>query len=303
MKSLSPQGKFYYAGIIVFLTFLQALSYNSPAQDQNYTGIQVETWIYLEGAVINEGGQGNYALPMRNDLNAMRFLPGQCFADLTFNHYTPAGQPYNRAPWFYYGDEGNIYDSQGDPEQGFAGYPETVVDWVLVSLRSSADGADLCRKAALLHRDGHVEFDAPFSCSELGEYSEFFIVIEHRNHLIVMSNSPVNVVNGSIRYDFRSHQSYINDPFNYGAVGQFELPGYPGTYAMYSGNSDQARTQNEMPGDRTQVNNNDRTIWDVSNGSIANLCCGDINMNCDCNYNDLTILEVNNGLFTSVPVE
>lgn len=279
------------------------LSFSLPVQGQNQQQISVHTWVYLEGSSVTTQGSESYSMPMRTTLNNSKTLPGQCFTDETGLHYFPAGQPYNKPPWNYTGPEGDLFDSYGNPSQGQAGYPTTVTDWVLVSLRSAPDGENLCRKAGLLHSDGTVEFDGLFISGELENYSSFYIVIEHRNHLIVMSDTAVNAVNGTISYDFRSHQSYIDDPFNFGAVGQKELQGFPGIFAMYAGNSDQVKTGNELPGDRTQINGNDRSNWDMHNGTVANYCCGDYNLNCDCNYNDQASMDFNNGLFSSVPEE
>lgn len=288
---------------ICFFLCLLVLTFISPAQSQNNAPLNVVTWVHLEGALINDQGSETYSLPLRTELGNSKMLPGQCFNSEYGIKYTPAGQPYNVSPWFYNGNEGDIYDSFGDPEQGSAGYPETCVDWILVSLRSTPDGESLCRKAGLLHNDGHVEFDSPFTSDELALYSSFYIVIEHRNHLIIMSSNPITPVNGTITYDFRYSQSYIDDPFNFGAVGQKELSGIPGTFAMFSGNSDQTKTGNELPGDRIQINGNDWNCWSVHNGIPTNYCCSDFNLNSDCNYNDRATIELNNGLFTSVPVE
>lgn len=305
MKNLFLNGKFSISGflLIIVIFFQIALSLSLSAQNQNSSTLSLVTWVNLEGSMTDEQESGTFTLPMRSTMNSSNMLPGQCFADDRGIHYFPAGQPYNKAPWNYYGTEGAIYDSHGDPVAGSAGYAETCIDWILVSLRSAPDGENLCRKAALLHSDGLVEFDSPFSSASLEDFSAFYIVIEHRNHLVIMSDTLVKVVNGSITYDFRNHQSYIDDPFNFGAVGQKELPGLPGVFAMYSGNSDQVKAGSELPGDRTQINNNDRSLWDFHNGMVPGYCCSDFNLNCDCNYNDRTTMEFNNSLFSSVPVE
>jgi hypothetical protein len=257
--------------------------------------LNVVTWVYLDGSAINPNGIQTYTLPMRtslNNVNNVKVLPGQTYySTMTDTVYTPAGQPYNTAPWNYNGTEGAGYDSHGNPNPGTANYPATVVDWVLVSLREAEDAPPVCMKAALLHSDGHVEFvNGGFSCCDLDLSGSYYLVIEHRNHLIIMSPEPVQVVNGTLTYDFRYTQSYGNGQ-------KLIIPGTPGTYAMYTGNGDQTK---EVFSD-TDINFDDNQYWGTQNGTIGRYRNGDYNMNGDCNYNDRTTFEFNNGVDSSVP--
>ncbi len=262
--------------------------------------VDIEAWVYLEGAAILPDGSQNYALPMRTDLNNLRILPGQVYQDpffLTLN-YTPAGQPYNIAPWNYMGTEGAGFDSGNDLNFADANYPSTVVDWVLVSLRDNpaGTGGPVCQAAALLHSDGHIEFVDQFACCDIDQLQNYYLVIEHRNHLIVMSHEPISIVNNKITYDFRTQQSYIDDPFLFGIfAGQKQI--LPGVFAMYAGNGDQ--TQTTMSD--TDINFGDRTFWEGENGDVGQYRIGDYNLNGDTNFNDRRAWEINNGKFTSVP--
>ena len=255
--------------------------------------------MYLEGGAIFPDGSENYAVPMRTNLNNLRILPGQTYNDFFLGtFYTPAGQPYNIAPWNYNGNEGDVYDSGGDLNFADAGYPATVTDWVLVSLRvdSAGTGGPLCQAAALLHKDGHIEFVDDFDCCDINLNQSYYVVIEHRNHLLVMSHVKVPIVNGKISYDFRIQQSYINDPFGFGVfVGQKQI--LPGIYAMLAGNGNQTLTNTSD----TDINFDDRTYWESQNGEIARYRNGDYNLNGDTNFNDRRVWELNNGRFTSVP--
>jgi len=112
-------------------------------------------------------------------------LPGQTYENLLLGTttYTPAGQPYSIAPWNYPGTEGSLFDSGGNVANGKAGYPSTVVDWVLVSLRDKPDatGVTLCQAAALLHKDGHIEFvEQPMPAAENGD--------QHILHDLILPN-------------------------------------------------------------------------------------------------------------------
>ena len=264
-----------------------------------YNCIELEAWVYLEGSAIIPDGSDNYVVPMRTDLNGYGLLPGQTYIDFfTGTSYNPPGQPYDIAPWNYMGNEGDGYDSGGDVMFADAGYPPTVTDWILVSLRDTPDGSGglICQTAALLHNNGTIEFVNDFECCDVDLLTDYYIVIEHRNHLIVMSHEPVNIVDHKISYDFRIQQSYINYDGGFGAqVGQKEI--LPGVYAMYAGNGNQTvSTQAD-----TDINFDDRTYWEGENSRIGEYLNGDYNMNGDTNFNDRILWEFNNSLFTSVP--
>ncbi|MBK9335062.1 MAG: hypothetical protein IPM98_00180 [Lewinellaceae bacterium] len=276
---------------------------NSPLEDDptvvELPCANIQAWVYLEGSVIAPDGTENYSVPMRTSLNDLRLLPGQTYDDFFLGmQYTLPGQPYSAAPWNYNGNEGDNYDSNGDINFADADYPATVVDWVLVSLREHPDSTNqaYCQAAALLHKDGHIEFVEGFTCCEIDRNESYHVVIEHRNHLIVMSHTAVPITGGSITYDFRTQQSYINDPFVFGTFsGQKQF--LPGLYCMYGGNGEQTQTNSSD----TDINFNDRTYWEGENGDIAKYRNGDHSMNGDTNFNDRRVWEINNGRFTSVP--
>ncbi len=262
----------------------------------------VETYVYIEGAAVNPNGSNSYTLPMRTTLNNLRVLPGQTLFDpFLGNKYTPPGQPYSGAPWNYPGTEGNAYDSGGDPNMGTAGYPATVVDWILVSLRldSAGTGGPVCQAAALLHSDGHIEFVQPLACCGVNENTPYYITIEHRNHLIVMSNAKVPWLSHKLSYDFRFQQSWEDPLFPTGTFARQKelIPGFPGKFGMYAGNGNQTISANSD----TDINFDDRSFWETQNGQVGEYRMGDYNLNGDTNFNDRVVWERNNGKFTSVP--
>ena len=260
--------------------------------------IVLHTWVLLEGSAIDLEGNMTYSLPMRSTLNFLQLLPGQYYSSpLTGPVYNPPGQPYTSSPWNYKGNEGSGHGSQGKLTYPEGIYPTTVVDWILVSIRTATDGVPVCTKSALLHKDGHVEMvDGEFDCEDLTD-SAYYIVIEHRNHLLVMSDSLVPLIDGALTYDFRYTESYIDHNARNG-FGQKELiPGLPGTYAMYTGNGDQTSTSWAD----TDINFNDGEYWGTANGTQGQYCNGDFNMNGDCNLNDQIIWDSNNGVFSTVP--
>ena len=261
--------------------------------------LTIEAWVYLEGSAIDETGQQNYNVPMRRNLNDLSVLPGQVYMDPFFGAvYSTPGQPYSGAPWNYNGQEGAEFDSGGDMNFADAAYPATVTDWVLVSLRDTPDGSGgtICQTAALLHEDGTIEFVDELACCSIDLTQSYYLVIEHRNHLVVMSHESVDIVNGKLTYDFRNQESYVDDPFGFGTfVGQKEI--LPGVFAMYAGNGNQTDTGTSD----TDINFDDRTYWENENGILDDYRTGDYNMNGDTNFNDRTTWENNNDSFTSVP--
>jgi len=148
----------------------------------------------------------------------------------------------------------------------------------------------------LLHKDGTIEFVSENTCCNIDMNGSYYVVVEHRNHMIVMSHEKVPVNNGKITYDFRDKQSYLYDPFFFGIyVGQKEV--LPGKFAMIAGNGD----QNDEQSSDTDINYNDRSFWELENNVIARYRISDYNMNIDVNYNDRTLWEYNNKSITSVP--
>lgn len=260
----------------------------------------LETWVYLEGAAANASGGPTYTLPMRTTLNDLRLLPGQLSVDpFLGNHYSPPGQPYTIAPWLYPGTEGALFDSGNNPLFANAGYPSTVVDWVLVSLRSDSagTGGPVCQAAALLHKDGTVQFVQPLNCCGVNENNLYYVVIEHRNHLLVMSHVKRMFINHILSYDFRFQQSY-EDPL-FAGLNLFarEKEIISGKFAMFAGNGNQVISFNAD----TDTNFDDRSFWENQNGQIGLYRIGDYNLNGDTNFNDRITWERNNGKFSSVP--
>jgi hypothetical protein len=261
--------------------------------------LEIHAWVYLEGSAISLSGAQTFTVPMRHTLNDLKVLPGQTYYREYDNKiiYNQPGQPYDTIPWNYFGTEGDGYDSDSIPNPGTANYPSTAVDWVLVSLRATLNSDPVCQTAAILLDDGTIDFvEGGFSCCDINLTTSYYLIIEHRNHLIIASPTPLPIANGAITFDFRFNQSYIPSPNIFGYVGQ--KPILPGKYAMYGGNGDQGLLQG---GSATDINLDDWGYWYGWNGRVGEYRNADYNMNVDVNYNDRPVWEYNNGLFTSVP--
>ena len=100
----------------------------------------------------------------------------------------PKQQPYNIPPWNYDGNETVV------------AIPPNIVDWVLVTLRKDLDplnpnsttAIDVITKAAFINTLGKIVcldglnpifFNIP--------KDKYYIIIQHRNHLGVMSSIPI----------------------------------------------------------------------------------------------------------------
>ncbi len=156
-------------------------------------------------------------------------LPGQTPIDSQLPA-TPAGQPYNIAPWNYAGTEGanftNVdYDAIVAENNGLK-----PIDWVLISFRSETSAAtEEHRTAALVLENGKVHFVD--ECLNLFVNNGYYIVIEHRNHLDVMSPAITTYYDEYITYDFS-----LQNSFNTGNTGSIEVS--PGFWVMIQNDSD-----------------------------------------------------------------
>jgi hypothetical protein len=230
---------------------------------------------------------------MYTKLNDLGYLPGQDPSTF-FGTETPPGQPYNTGPFDHFGTEGDAFDYNltGTPD---AGYPADVTDWVLVSLRTGTGSeTTVCKRAGLLFSDGHIEFPGGDEwCCGIDAAGTYYLVIEHRNHLIVMSHEKVAVTNDSIAYDFRNQQSYR------GLLGFGQKEIEPGVFVMYGGNGEQILTLSSD----TDINVKDKDDWLDANGDHSSYYKDDFDMNGDVNVQDKSLWLENNGIFSDVPNE
>ena len=90
----------------------------------------------------------------------------------------PLTQPFNKAPWNYYGTE-NV-----------SSIPANITDWLLIELRSDESKIE-ARKAAFIRNDGIIVNlnGSPFTITANSGF--YYIVVHHRNHLSVSSKNKV----------------------------------------------------------------------------------------------------------------
>ncbi|MFZ4523666.1 MAG: hypothetical protein ACOYNC_18335 [Bacteroidales bacterium] len=117
------------------------------------------------------------------------------------NTLVPLAQPYNVAPWNYTGTE------------AVASVPAGVVDWVLIELRDAVS-PDLATpdtklagwpKAYFLKSNGAIVDLDGTSMPKIGYPAvahNLYIVVRHRNHLAVISNSGMSLASNAYSYNF-----------------------------------------------------------------------------------------------------
>ncbi len=188
----------------------------------------------------------------------------------------PIAQPYNTPPWNYAGTE------------SVNGLASSMVDWVMVSLRTTpAKSSEIVTTAALLRNDGCLVFpDEDFLSESLG--TSFYIVVEHRNHIGVMSPTPVTVAQGMLTYDFRSGDSYTS-----GGQGQKEIA--PGVWGLFAGDGDQLTDINGY-----DINGVDNSSWMPQNGQFNVYGYGDYNLDGDVSGMDKILWSANNGVYSTL---
>ncbi len=178
-------------------------------------GVLVEIKIFLEG-------------PYNSSLNEMK-------TSLFTNNYIPLTSPYSEDP------------------RTVKAIPEDVVDWILIELRTSANGSAVGYRSAFLRKDGRIVDDdgtgtaIPIPVKE----GDYYIVVRHRNHLPVMSSSLISLSGTTTLYDFTTGQFKA-----YGTEPMKDLSG-TGIYGMISG--DATGNGNVDAGDRNETWNKRNT--------------------------------------------
>ncbi len=191
----------------------------------------------------------------------------------------PTEQPYHIAPWNYTGADWTDADSTSN---------ET--DWVLVSFRTDTHkNTEVGMAAGLLQKDGSITF--PDRCIlDSTITSPLYIVVEHRNHIGVMTPTPVDIVNGTLTHDFRAADSYDGEGTG---SGQKQLP--TGEWGMFAGDADQS----DFPS--YDISGSDKTMWVSNNGKFNYYISSDFNLDGGVDGADKIFWFENNGISSRVP--
>ena len=232
--------------------------------------------------VLMEGPYDPAVAEMTTTLNTVRqILPGQTpLSQLAIP--TPAGQPYNAAPWNYTGTEGANWTN--------ADYDTDITDWVLVSFRTDKEkSTEIGMAAGLVDKTGDIEFPNRCALPFTATMDSLYVVVEHRNHMGIMTPVKIPVVASTLNYDFR-----LSDSFRYlTGFGQKELPS--GLWTMYSGDI------NQMDTPSYDITGLDKVPWFENNGVFDIYLGADLNLDGDINGADKALWIVNNGISSRVP--
>jgi len=226
-------------------------------------------------------------VPSGFDLDVTVFLEGPFDSPdmntaLNLAGLLPLSQPYNSPPWSYNGTESVVLIPNGN-----------VVDWVLVEIRDAVDAVSatpstiLSRQAAFILNDGSIVgmdgssilyFDGSIN-------NNLFLVLYHRNHLGVMSASPLTL-NGIYSYDFSTEVEQVHG----GDIGYKYIGG--GKFGMIAGDGD----ANGI------INSDDKSvIWQTQVG-LYDYLPGDYKLNGQIyNFDKNELWLINNGRESQIP--
>lgn len=196
---------------------------------------------------------------------------------------TPAGQPYSIAPWNYQGTEGQTFSNSD--------YDPTSVDWVLLSLRTGVDATtEIHQAAGILKQDGTIAFlqGSAYQGTVPGPY---YVMIEHRNHIGVLSAQTLTAQNSVLTYDFTTQNSWL--PAN-GGFGQQILAA--GLWGLYAADGDQVSDLVSY-----DINGADRIFWSIDNGIFMAYRASDYDLNGEITGADRILWNGNTGINSGVP--
>ncbi len=251
------------------------------AIDANANGIPdfCDACVDVQLNVLLEGTYNTAIDAMETALNTQHgILPGQTPVSLLITP-TPQGQPYNNPPWNYVGGEGSDWTD--------INYSSDVVDWLLVSFRTGEEkNTEISQVAALLTKSGSVDFP---TCALLNQgIDSVYVVVEHRNHMGIMSPQKVAILNGILSFDFSLADSYRDAT----SFGQKQMGA---KWGMYAGDGDQS----DFPS--YDIQGTDKSLWLESNGTFSSYDIRDFNLDGDVNGADKALWDANNGVSSRVP--
>jgi len=190
------------------------------------TGISIDpnNWLLNQAGTITHRKNLKLKAYLEGPFNG---TTGQMTNGIHLVHF-PLNQPFNQPPWNYSGNE------------SIASLEENIIDWVLVEIRDAAAAAQATssttvhRQAGLLLNDGRIRGTDGSSNLKFDNniLQQPFCLINHRNHLSIMSAAPLIYQKGVYNYDFSTaaQQTYG------GNSGVKQI--YPGIWGMISGDAD-----------------------------------------------------------------
>ena len=238
----------------------------------------------LDIRVFLEGAYDDRRKVMRDDLYRLGYLPGQTPTTL-FGKRLAADMAYDAYPWGY---EDKVIEERIKEKAVVDLYQDGTVDWVLVSLKRSIEGKRYSwRGYGLLQVDGQIKIMSELTVKP----GAYYIVVEHRNHMPVMSSRPIEQKEGSWTYDFTEDQGYTSLL----SFGQNKM--MDGKFVMIAGNGDHIIGSSSY----NDLNIFDLEQWQITNGQNSGYFTEDYDMNGDVNVKDRILWQKNNGKYVFLP--
>lgn len=240
---------------------------SSVPDDTSSINNVLDLYVYLEGAYDSAG--------MSSSLYDNGYLP--TLTSQTFITHDVKDSAYLDLPWL----SGLDLESQE--------INSAIVDFVLISARTSVNHeSQICEFIGQLRTDGSI--DMQDGDCELDISKAYYFVIQHRNHLPVMTHDSVVYDGVRFKYDFRERDSY-KSLFSF---GQKKLS--VGVYAMYAGNTSQSSSVTA----RADINTGDLSMLLSQFGQNSGYLRMDTDLNGDVNVVDIASVLKNNGIFSDV---
>ena len=196
---------------------------NSPLLLMNYTFVSSRSAEYGSWGILEYSNQDTSIIPAPKYKSTLENMNNNC-GNLLLKVKIFLEGAYNSTSHQMDANLGNnIPKTSPYPEdpRTVNSIPSNVVDWVLIQLRTTADGTAVVSKSAFINKDGRIVADDG-STGEIeltAAEGNYYIVIKHRNHLAVMSKNQVSLnATTSTLYDFTTG----SDKF-YGSGGAKQL--------------------------------------------------------------------------------
>ena len=166
----------------------------------DYLDPVVTPFIRLSMRALLQGAYNNTSGLMEDDLRKKGYLPtAQPYGSLG-DSFGYTNSPYAASPFSHAGSE-KLTDKVATVTGN-----DAIVDWMLIEIRDKADPSKrVATRAGILQRDGDV-VDAATGSPEILIHEvapgDYYVVASHRNHMGVMTATPVALSPVSTLYDF-----------------------------------------------------------------------------------------------------
>ncbi|WP_052158227.1 Calx-beta domain-containing protein, partial [Lacinutrix jangbogonensis] len=231
--------------------------------DNDVLPIIVSAKIYLQGAFLNPNtGEENL---MRDDLRVANFLP-------TTSPYTDVLTC-----------DSSVFNTTGT---------NAVVDWVFIELRAGTTNTTIvASQSALLLRNGDIVAADGFSNLEFEQpVGDYFISINHRNHLGIMSASIVSLSSDITSVDFTD----ANNQISYGTNAQTTVGMPVNRVGLWAGDVNTDKTVQyigatpDLPSILSHVLNDPGNVLNFPTFMVSGYNNNDVNMNGETQYSGAT---------------